>query len=440
MAATIDIINTSRIEEEDEEDEYEDEYGGAFRSVSADIVEKKGAEVKKIGHIYATVVDRSLMRGRFLTTMDEKSASLQQIGIAIFEPKNGQTRLQSLAATDDKDSILVIDKLHVDDDYKKDGASDVGATAIRKFLSLPEVIEDVSCAVYEVDPREAMTKEELTAKEEKDAEERHGMWMGGPSKAPDTAESIKKEEEEQCQWQAFQHADANQFLRVGFFQDRALAKSGHGNFLVATHAHWCRDMLSHEQAKAIAFFKPAKQNPKPTGKDSELQKAVIDGGADMEKTVKSIVEQGGSIARSFALHAATATDSKKGVLLLLRLDRDACLNSIDSNGQTPLMIAAGMMAGKSKKDESAEVLDILLAAGADRSIQNSGGMTAYGVFQAVSKEYQLMMETMTGRKAPVPLQKRQYQEEVTEKLLPPEGPSAADKTGGNMEGLVQFDE
>ncbi|CAB9531490.1 unknown protein [Seminavis robusta] len=375
------------------------------------------------------------MMGRFLTVMTEKSASLRRIGSAIFEPKYGRTKLQSLSRTDSLDWILVIDKFHVDYKYKKDGASNVGASALQAFLSLRAVVHNVSCAVYEMDPREAMTREELDSQKGKDRDEEKESKQ--PFRWNLAERSIRKEREEELHFSLCRRADANQFLRIGFFQDQALAMRGNGNYLVASGKHWSRDSarLSHEEAEAISFYKP-RVFPAPVGKDSELHQMIREGGANIEHKVKSLISQGASVTRSLALHTAVANSNRKVVLLLLRLDREG----FDPNGTTPLMLATREAANLPEDDET-EILDILLAAGADRSAQNLEGKTAYGLLLDWRGDYWAMEHLGRGKNMCFTVLKQQVSEEETaQKLLPPNGPSPADETGGVMEGFVHFDD
>jgi hypothetical protein len=61
--------------------------------------------------------------------MDGHSSELQDAATTFFKPQLGRTKVLSLKVGDDRDAIVYIEKMHVDDRYKVNDSSDVGAYA-----------------------------------------------------------------------------------------------------------------------------------------------------------------------------------------------------------------------------------------------------------------------------------------------------------------------
>jgi hypothetical protein len=202
------------------EDE-ENLFRGSFTLVNVDILLKR----TKIGYISATIVNRqAIADGCAYEAFDDHSADMQWIGCALMENRYGRTQLQSLVEYDDMEfDFMYISEFHIDDEFQKNGASDVGATALRQFLYHPFIKGNlgfgcwkVSSAAYVLDPSQAMTPVER----EKFHKERQQNPFDAPSK------STEQLDEEQRHLDGLARADANQFLRNGFFQDPALASGG----------------------------------------------------------------------------------------------------------------------------------------------------------------------------------------------------------------------
>jgi hypothetical protein len=123
----------------------------------------------------------------------------------------------------------------------------------------------VSCAVYVMDPYQAMT-----AADRKTFDETHNQQLqlqfhsaGAAHRPasppdPDDDEARRQQQQQDLKMDALARADANQFLRDGFFQDPAMAQRGRdaARILVASSGHswWSRPVLrlSHLQAQASA--------------------------------------------------------------------------------------------------------------------------------------------------------------------------------------------
>jgi hypothetical protein len=465
----------------DEDGEYD-----AFTSVTCDILVRG----TKAGKISGTRVDRERIPERhFLGAMDGHSGDLQYVGVSIFEPRRGRTKLRSLFEAGDDTTefdFLYIDTFHVDPQYRANGSSDVGAYALRKLLYHPYIkgqagtwaaehgLWAVSSVIYILDPYEAMTAEEKSRIEEEDRIEsqRQTQYLANRAAPLETEQSIRAKEERDARMDAFARLDANQFLRNGFIQDAAVAKNG-GNaprFLVAAYEHWKQPLKSHAEAAAVQFYVAPPECRPPTGKDAEilavakrmcsegatqglsssmigLGSPVVDNSADRASAFRSeidpLIRQGGSLARSNALHAACANRDVAIARCILQLD-PSCLEARDVSSSTPLMVAAAAAAGSSNVNgiPSQPVIDLLLAAGAQKGAVDPTGLTAYGTLRYMHDQYSQAIQAMTGRPVLGASHAKPGLAELYAKLMPPGGPTAADRTGGKSAdaGYVDYGE
>jgi len=417
----------------------------AFTKVNADIF----MDQKKIGSINATIIDRQrIPPGYFMSAMDGHSQVLQEVGCTAYEPRQGRTKLRSLAQYDDTMfGTMYIGYSHIDDAYKQNGASDVGAAALRKFLhhpyikgSVPNGPWKVSSAVYILDPLEAMSREERTEFERKKREESRLRW----EMPEETDETRQSKADERRRLDELARLDANQFLRNGFFQDPAIARQGEDKYLVASYGHWSRATLSHTEAAAINFYVPPPKPPAPSGKDADILQTVIkactkfrhqpptsDQLGELRAEVSRLVSAGGSLFRSHAIHAASANNVNQVVRFCLEQD-PSVVNSLDQYCTTPLMAAAARAAGRSTINGIDEtiVIDTLLSAGADKNLQDTLGLTAYGHFKRQMKQYDIMMSAMMGQSSSTARALHPTELGIEQKLLPVGGPTASDLSGG----------
>lgn len=452
----------------DEDGEY-----NAFTNVQVDILKINA----KIGSIEATMIDRQrIPDGYFLSACDGHSGDLQHMGCTVYESRYGRTKLESLADCDDPEfDIVYIHSFHVHDEHKAN--SDVATTALHQFLHHPFIKGNsnfgcwkVSSAVYYLDPLEAMSKQERTAHEEKqsaDAQTQYARLLNPPA---ETDETRRAKVLEKKKMEILARSDAIPFLRNGFFQDVAIARQGNERFVVASHSHWTRPLLSEPQAAEIQFYVSPPKPPTPMGKDAEILQAVISASGEFHSSqalpvsqlmisgpgmvnealsmsrantisrlrndISNLVSDGGSIAQSHAIHAACANNAKPVLDLLLQLDR-TIVNSLDQHSLTPLMIAAESAAGRSTNQgiPETQVIDTLLAAGADKQKQDLFGMTAYGHFKSKTAGYAEMMNAMMGKSSMtnnrVPVHSSHLI--VEQKLIPPSGPTCSDVSGGQGE-------
>ena len=449
----------------DEDGEYD-----AFTSISVDV----NVNNQHAGTISGTIVNRRRIPERmFLSAMDGHSGELQYIGVSLFEPRLGRSKLQSLVEGGDDVGFefLYIDKMHLDDHFKRNGNSDVGAHAIRQLLQHAS-LQNVSSCIYILDQYEGMSradKDRLEAEEQREQDAiRNDMLVGGYDAPPETEESLRIKEEKDQMMDGYARVDANQFIRNGFYQDAAIARNG-GNdkrIIVAARNHWNRPQLSHETASAVEFYVGLPPIRQPVGRDAEILEVTkriaydcavhtqgfplprpanniaIDHNraATYRAEVSSLVQEGGSLTRSHSLHAACALNDPTIVQTILEMDPDA-LESRDVNNDTPLMVAAAIAAGKSNNlgyPADQPVIDILRNAGAERGATNPiTGLTAYGMFKAQHDAYKQMMQALTGN--PVHLGGSTINIPgfvgLETRLMPPGGPTEADRTGGDSAEL-----
>ncbi|KAL7531937.1 hypothetical protein ACHAXR_004315 [Thalassiosira sp. AJA248-18] len=459
----------------DERGEY-----NAFTSLTAKILVDHGSsQNENAGSISAVIVHRQIIPERmFLSAMDGHSAEMQWLAVSLFEPRLGRTKLTSLRdhGDDDEFDFMYIESIHVDDRYKQDGNSDVGAYALRKLLHDPYVkgrayentggdCWSVSSCIYILDPYDGMSKEvkeRIKAEEESESESQlramSAMMRGDEEKPPETEESLRAKEEKEQMMDYYARRDANQFLRNGFYQDAAVARN-RGNsprIIVAAHGHWKQPLKSHDQAAAIQFYVGPPEIRPPLGKDSEILEVTkrmctdcgMDGNASSrpgndvatnqnrsssyKAEVLRLIREGGSLPGSHALHAACALNDPTIVRSILQIDHTA-LESRDVHNAIPLMLAAVTAAGKSNKNGfpmDQPVIDTLVAAGARKGAVNSEGLTAYGLFKDQQKGYSQMMQAMMGGAVQSESSFEPGLAELEAKLMPPGGPTAADRTGG----------
>ena len=423
----------------------------SFTELSIDIMVKN----HKAGKIDAVLIDRAnISPGYFLSDMDDYSQDTQWIGVVLFEPKEGRTKLKSLVEYDDPCApFMYIKSFTVKPKYRADYDSDVGAFALRKLFHHPFILQGgVSSAIYVVDGSEVMSEAE---KKEYDEYCRKFRF------SEETDE--EKEKAEKSKWKERLHLlarkDANPFLRNGFFQDETYASAGgaQANILVASNQHWEKPLKSHTAVEEIQFCEPPQEVVSPEGIDADLFKFVKKecsndaGHADQnqvrnknkvrENLIRQFLSQGGSVVRSHALHAAVGNNCFEMVKLLLRIELDA-INAFDEFGATPLMVAAISAAGRSSNDgiQDTRIIDLLLEAGATRELCDRSGMTAYGKYVDARKQYTLAIQTMMGMSVPSSsAPKHPSEERLMRILVPVNGPTEADLHGGeNNPGLVEY--
>lgn len=442
-------------------DEKRDEYD-AFTKVLAEVI----LDEKQIGHIFAILVDRKkIPENCFLSACDKYSRDLQSVALKLYEPRYGRTKLQSLAEYDDKEfQFMFITSFHIDNAYKINGDSNVGAAALQQFLFHPIIkgnephgLWKVSSAVYCLDPLEAMTADERDSR----------------ASRPLTQDDPQAIQKHQARMDSLARADANQFLRNGFFQDPAVARQGHARFLVASYGHWNQPLGSHAQVAEATLVTPPIQPPPPFKLDKEIlivteiicneskkfysvslsPRSVTRMGVDTRTVpdweafhtdLERLISQGGSIANSHALHEACSKNCLEVVDCLLKLDPSA-LDALNSKHQTPLMVAALNAAGRTSMHGILEtrVIDFLLAAGASTDLTDEDGLTAYGHFRKAHDDYVFAIQEMNDQPRMVrPRPPAPGVAALEMRLMPLQGPTTSDLSGNEKapceDGLVDY--
>lgn len=401
-----------------------------FTELRVDIMVKN----EEAGHINAVLIDRSdIPYGYFLSEMDDYSADTQWLSVVLFEPKAGRTRLKSLIEHDDSTRpFMYIKTMEVHPEFRHDGHegsssySNVGTFALRKLMHHP-FLSDVATAIYVADGCEAMSRAE-----------REDCDQDSTSLYP-TDEEKGQLEARRSRVQQLCRKDANQFLRNGFFQDKAYATSSdvQSNILVASDYHWTKPIMSQSAAEQITFHGPSPESKGPAEDsiDAKLLKVVKEHASEtMTNTnsiwnvVRNLITQGASVTQSRAFHTAVAVNDLNMVTFLLGFDPKA-IDACDDSGNTPLMVAATIAAGLNA--ETNQMIEFLLAKGASKDKCDSSGMTAYGKYLHQWMEFQLMTSTMMGGPPPSSSSRPSRPAEIRliRILVPDSGPTDADMPG-----------
>ncbi|CAJ1932513.1 unnamed protein product [Cylindrotheca closterium] len=322
-----------------------------------------------------------------------------------MDPNLGRTKLESLAPYDDNRSgFVIIDEFHMENAYKTD--ENVMAVALSKLLNHNLILQNATMMIYVLPPN-------------------------------------------------FARHEANAFLRNGFFQDPAIARGGGAEqrILVASSYHTKLPLRSSQEVAQVQFVTvPDPQMPQ--GNDEELLsyiKRELSGLGNLNfQTVFGKIDEylrnGASVKKSFAIHAAVANNSLEVVRHLLEQDPSA-VNALDFTLCTPLMTSAAVAAGNSTNSgiKETKVMDLLLSRGADKSLQDNKGMTAYGHYIKQRMGYDEMMSAMMGQRnkaqtAATYQASHPSERAVQDKLRPPNGPSASDLRGGERPGIIVYED
>ncbi|KAL7453482.1 hypothetical protein ACHAWC_008598 [Mediolabrus comicus] len=451
---SITLVSTSSSGHYDEDDDDDlgryAKFGRPLTNHSIKFYHKNDTQRKKeLGGISGVSVNRQAIGTHgFFETFDEHSGDLEWVGCSLLENKYGRTRLQSLreAGDDPEFDFFLIESFWIDQD--QDDPCALATFALRKFLhsdmikgNLPYGCWNVSSIAY--------------ALHDFGEDEQHS----GSGKR-------KREDDGRPSYE-----EAIPFFRNGFFQDVALLQQNpdNGRILVAGVEHMDQPLKSEASVMpAIKSLRSRLSTKKPTRKDGEILNrveqlvsanallvceqelkgisAAMIGNAirqpvgdvttteqlqSLRRDLSKLVGEGGSIARSTALHIACEKNSIKVVKLLLELDASS-ISAKDRMGRTPLIVATMNACGRRTINgiDETQVIDNLLNAGARKEDVDSVGLTAYGHFEKYFKKISPMAS----------LQHNTSLTDLEHKLYPPGGPTAMDFSNGKggSSGIVDY--
>lgn len=410
---------------------------------------------KELGGISGVSVNRQAIGNNgYFATFDEYSGELEWVGCSLLENKLGRTRLQSLrdAGDDPEFDFFLIESFWID--QNQDDPCALATFALRKFLHSDIIKGNLSYGCWNVSSI-AYALHDF-------GEEQHEGSGSGKRKREDDGRLC--------------YDEAIPFFRNGFFQDAALLQQDpdNGRILVAGVQHMEQTLKSEASVMPAIrslrsqLSKKKSTTKKPTTKDSEILNcverlvntndqiafeqsmmsvsaamignAMYQRPADVTTTqqlqslrqdLNKLVGEGGSIARSTALHVACEKNSIKVVKLLLELDASSATVK-DQMGRTPLIVAAMNACGRRTIDgiNETQVITHLLNAGARKEDTDNVGLTAYGHFKKYFKKISPMAS----------LRHNTSLTDLEHKLYPPGGPTAMDFSNGKggSSGFVDY--
>lgn len=164
---------------------------------------------QKAGSFSAHLVDRGLAGSMFHAACDAESSELQEFGCALFS-SNGAPRYPALKsdASVGRGGFIYIDTFNLDAEHRLEGATDVGAAAIRALLSCPELSGRWTVASYIADSNAVQSSAEVAAERARQIAE----FQGAP------AETVEEKSHRIAGINERMAKDARQFLRAGFFE------------------------------------------------------------------------------------------------------------------------------------------------------------------------------------------------------------------------------
>ena len=456
---SITLVATSSSGHYDEDDDDDlgryAKFGRPLTNHSIKFYHKNDTQRKKeLGRISGVSVNRQAIGTHgFFETFDEHSGDLEWVGNSLLENKYGRPRLQSLrqAGDDPEFDFFLIESFWID--QNQDDPCAFATFALRKFLhsdiikgNLPFGCWNVSSIAY-------------------------ALFDFGEGEQHSGSGSGKRKRDEDDGRLCYD--EAIPFFRNGFFQDVTLLQQDpdNGRIIVAGVEQMEQALKSEASVMpAINSLRSRLSTKKPTGKDGEILNrvetlvnanaqlafeqetmslsAAMIGNAirqrpvgdlttteqlqNLRRDLTKLVSEGGSIARSRALHVACEKNSINVVKLLLELD--ASSTSVkDRMGRTPLILATINAGGRRTIDgiHETQVIDDLLNAGAKKEDVDSVGLTAYGHFKKYFKFYLSSMAS---------LQHNTSLTDLEHKLYPPGGPTAMDFSNGKggYSGFVDY--
>ena len=206
-------------------------------------------------------------------------------------------------------------------------------------------------------------------------------------------------------------------------------------WLYTTRALLCEPALSHYEAIRTPLRKdrelPKPPWPEPQGPDLELVRTILCAGSDdiaVLAEVNRLIGAGASLDASFVLHCASSLGRPELVKALVQ-----CAADVNSFGKccchdkwrTPLMVADASVHKRNcvhvRPVSDTRCVDALIAFGADRSLVDSRGRTALGVYWDRVRSIDDNLVALHR------LSRTGTDTAIETKLRPPCGPTTADK-------------
>ena len=404
---------------DDDDDDEDDELGcqGEYectRSFDGDIL----VGGQKAGSFSAHLIDRDRAGSMFHSACDAESGELQEIGCVLFS-SSGAPRHPVLKSDDSvaRGGFMYIDRLKVDAKHRVDGATDVGAAALRALLSCPELSGRWTVASYIADSTANQSAEE---RDEDRARQMAEILGGAAETAEEKSSRVAGINERMAK-------DARQFLRAGFVE----IAYNQGGWLCLTERMVQSPPTSHAKALAMPLRLTSSASAPSGGEltvtDGRLLEELMGSGdrtaASALATVDRFVALGADLTRAGMLQFCVANGHKE--LLEPMLARGAQISGKDGHsGATALMIAAAKVPVQTSPTDwrhDSTMVATLIALGADKDVVDNDGVSALGhYFQSIRSTNDF--SATFGLKGP----KLKVDPTLRRMLTPAGGPTAAD--------------
>ena len=407
---------------DDDDDDEDDELGrqGEYectRCFDGDIL----VGGQKAGSFSAHLIDRDRAGSMFHSACDAESGELQEFGCVLFS-SSGAPRHPVLKSDDSvaRGGFMYIDRLKVDAKHRVDGATDVGAAALRALLSCPELSGRWTVASYIADSTAIQTAEER----DEDRARQMAAIHGGAETAEEKSSRVAGINERMAK-------DARQFLRAGFVE----IAYNQGGWLCLTERMVQSPPTSHAKALAMPLRLTSSASAPSGGEltvtDGQLLEELMRSGivtaahhASALATVDRFVALGADLTRAGVLQFCVANGHKE--LLEPMLARGAQISGKDGrSGTTALMIAAEKVPVQTSPTDwrhDSTMVATLIALGADKDVVDNDGVSALGhYFKSIrsTNDFSATFGLIKGRKLKVDPTLRRM-------LTPAGGPTAAD--------------
>ena len=426
LKVTVHIDANNHVEDSEDEDSFDQPDDDHLGSKGEYGTRHFSATIKVNGKPAGTLSGRVLDRPSrsFHAACDADSQELQEMGCVLFR-SDGRPRHSAIKsdASAGSGGFLYISSLSIATEFRKDGATDVGAAAVGALLRHPDLGERWTVAAYIADSSEWMTPED----EADQREMRRAQMAQMMGEDVESAVDRTKHAQSVCERMA---KDARQFVRAGFRE----IDYKNGGWLYMTKGMLAAPLLTHEAALAYPLKLAAGATgavesddvPGPGTKDGQmLQLIARNAGAGLSDEamllrIDKLITQGAHPTKAQALHCCAANDFHQ--LFLPLITRGADVNGKGPKGCTPLMIAAEGALGKVVLGSrpSSQAVATLIALGADKSLADQRGRTALGYHYASVRNINDFKAALIGGP------KTEVDPTLRAMLMPSNGPTAAD--------------